>query len=134
MKVMVQCPTCGGRGSVLRTLLGKVGRNHPETSRRTAKSPINRIKWGTQRHNTLLALAEYGPMTAAEVADCIGVARNQTATRLQECRESGWVAYSVDHAGNRIERKTSEDAWGLVQEITEAGRVALGNLRDQHCS
>jgi hypothetical protein len=118
------CPTCHGQGTVVADLSGKVGADHPSTSR-AVRTPSNRIRWGSQRQVVLSHLASRGPSTAAEVAETLGRSRNQTATRLQECRELGHVVYLLDEDSRPISRATSEDGEGLVQQITDAGRKAL---------
>lgn len=122
--VVAVCPTCHGCGSVTLDMTGKVGDNHPSTSRKARTAP-NRLRWGTQRYQALAYLARFGPSTAAEVADSMGVSRNQCATRLLECREAGWVTYLRDESGVPVEDRTSEDASGLVQQITDAGRAVI---------
>lgn len=128
---IVCCPTCHGRGTVLVDLSGRVGANHSSTSRK-ARTVSARIRWKSQRRQVLEHLERFGPSTAAEIQQSLGpmVSRNHTATRLQECRDLGHVAYSLDEHGQRIERTTSENATGLVQEITDAGRVALAEARE----
>lgn len=103
---------------------GAVGHNHPETSRAAARSAANRVRFGSQRYRILELLTITGPMTAAQIADRLGTSRNQTATRLGECRDAGWVDYARDSWGQVITAPTSADAEGMVQEITEAGHLA----------
>lgn len=103
---------------------GSVGWSHPETSRAAAKSPANRVRFGSQRYLILDLLAGGGPMTAADIAERLGASRNQTATRLGECRDAGWVDYARDSWGRVITAPTSADSEGMVQEITQAGRRA----------
>lgn len=124
----ITCPTCHGHGTIDRTLAPSVGRDHPETSQRAARVPSNRMKFGSQRHSIMLVLKTYGDQTAAEIADRIGVSRNQVATRLGECRTLEWVSYVVDATGQTVTRQTSSDAEGRVQTLTTAGRQKLADL------
>lgn len=116
------CPTCRGSGVVSNDLAlaaGKVGRHHPETSRRAARSASNRLTFGTQRWRVTEALLERAK-TAAEIADDLGMSRNQVATRLQELREAGLTQYVVVN-GERVTRQTSNGSTGLVQQLTPYG-------------
>lgn len=127
----VQCPTCCGSGQVLEAealahMSGMVGKDHPETSKKAAKSPSNVLRFGTQRHRALQVL-DTGSLTAAEVAARIGVSRNQTATRLLELHRAGLVRYLLAD-GQRVTRPTGPSDEGLVHEITAAGRAALGRV------
>jgi hypothetical protein len=124
----ITCPTCHGQGTIDRTLAPSVGRYHPETSQQAARAPSNRLKFGSQRHTVLLLLQTYGDQTAAEIADRIGMSRNQIATRLGECRKLEWVSYVIDNTGHPKTRKTSSDSEGCVQTLTTAGRQKLAEL------
>lgn len=104
---------------------GAVGADHPETSQAAARSTPNRLRFKSQRANVLVALLDHGPATAADIADRLGISRNQIATRLGELRTIGWVDYARDSWGKVITAPTSSDAEGMVQEITLAGEVAL---------
>lgn len=126
----VPCPTCCGSGAVLSSealahMPGMVSKSHPETSRRAAKAPSNAVRFGTQRHKALAAVA-MRPMTAAEVAAHINLSRNQTATRLLELHRAGLVKYLVED-GERVTRSTGHNDQGLVHEVTLSGRYALTN-------
>jgi len=125
----VPCPTCQGSGLVTAEELrrriedrpGQVGRKHPETSRRAAKDP----RFGTQKYRCLEVLSR-GARNAADVARAVGVSPNQTATRLGELREDGFVTYSRDEEGTILEGPTGRgEHSGRVQEITDLGRTAL---------
>lgn len=109
---------------------GKVGADHPDTSRRAARSVSNRARFGTQRFKVLAALAGH-PMTAAEVAAAIGVSRNQTATRIGECHEVGWVEYLSAPSGEVVTRSTSADARGRVHRLTPAGHAEFVAARER---
>lgn len=132
-----RCPTCAGHGTVteeqLRGLIegrpGKVGRSHPETSQRAARRPSNRIRFGTQRWQVLETLRHDGRQTAAEIAAEVGLSRNQTASRLHELREVGFVRCARDSDGQLLLRATGPKDWGQVQEITEAGRRAIAVVK-----
>lgn len=125
----VCCPTCHGRGTVTVDLSGKVGADHPGTSRE-ARTVSNRLQWAIDRATVLRHFEEHGPSTAAEVAVTLGKSRNETAARLLECRELGHVIYALDESGKFIRRRTSAHATGLVQKISAAGRVALAEARE----
>lgn len=130
-----ECPTCNGSGVMFdadyRRMIedrpGAVGANHPETSQRAARRPSNVVRFGTQRWRVLEALAA-GPMTAAELAARVGLSRNQTATRLGECRDANLVAYLRDDKGEFVLRPTGPRDLGIVQEITLTGLAALRGL------
>jgi len=124
----ITCPTCQGQGTIDHTLKASVGRYHPETSQQAARAPSNRIKQGSQRHTVLQLLQTYGDQTAAEIADRIGMSRNQVATRLGECRTLEWVSYVIDITGHPMTRQTSTDSEGRVQTLTTAGRQKLAEL------
>lgn len=91
---------------------GKVGRDHPDTSRRAATPP----RFGSQRWKVLEALVELGPKTSAELAPTIERSRNQTATRVLELRELGFVA----DTGHK--RSTGPADEGTVWAATATGR------------
>jgi hypothetical protein len=124
----ITCPTCHGQGTIDHTLQPSVGRYHPETSQQAARAPSNRIKFGSQRHTVMQLLQTYGDQTAAEIADRIGMSRNQVATRLGECRKLEWVSYVIDITGHPKTRQTSSDSEGRVQTLTTAGRQKLAEL------
>lgn len=110
---------------------GAVGTDHPETSQGAARAVPNRLRFKGQRANVLAVLLEHGPSTAADVADRLGISRNQIATRLGELRAIGWVDYARDSWGKVITAPTSSDSDGMVQEITLAGEVALKTARGE---
>jgi hypothetical protein len=124
----ITCPTCNGHGTIDHRLKPSVGRYHPETSQQAARVLSNRIKFGSQRHTVMKILQTYGEQTAAEIADRIGMSRNQVATRLGECRKLEWVTYVIDTNGNPKTRQTSSDSEGRVQTLTTAGRMKLAEL------
>jgi hypothetical protein len=71
----------------------------------------------------------YG-MTAAEVAAAVGLSRNQTATRLGECREVGFVEWARGEDGRVEERETNASGdTGRVQRLTRLGRDALAGIQ-----
>jgi hypothetical protein len=125
------CPTCSGTGQLtnaqykdlIGNYSGAVGANHPETSRRAARRPSNTVRFGTQRYKALTVLLS-GPKTAAEVADRLDISRNQTATRLGECRDRHLVEYVRDDEGNFVTRPTGPTDEGIVQRITALGILA----------
>lgn len=120
--------TYGGGSMVLaaaRSLFGqkgKVSAAHPQTSHDAA-----RLQFGSQRFRVLRTIKAAGVVgaTAAEVAAVHSLSRNQTATRLMELREWGFIEYRADNRGNPIKRATGPKAEGLVQFITQAGREAV---------
>jgi hypothetical protein len=128
----VTCPTCQGNGVVDKSVIPAVGKDHPATSHAAAKSPSNRVKFGSQRYRAMRLLSLHGPMTAAQIADQLGISRNQVATRLGECRELGWVVYLKDESGQRVVRKTSADSLGLVQKITSSGLSKIRGVEAEH--
>lgn len=137
------CPTCAGSGIAPASATGNVpgqldifdapGRlqaNPHTTSARAAGKDRPIPRFGTQRHEALLALDQHGAQTAAEVAGRIGVSRNQTATRLGELREGGLIAYCRDiETGAIATRATGPDDEGNLQIITAKGREALIRIR-----
>jgi len=126
------CPTCSGTGQLTngqyKDLIGNypgaVGSNHPETSRRAASRPSNTLRFNTQRYKVLAVLSS-GHATAAEVAERVALSRNQTATRLGECRQTGLVEWMRDDTGNFVTRPTGPTDDGRVQRITALGIRAL---------
>lgn len=98
------------------------GHDHPDTSRRAAEMAAPRA--GSQRALLLDLALEVGEvgMTAYEAAVTIDRSPNQTATRLQELRDQGWLEYATDEAGNRLERATTPGSSGLVQRLSAGGR------------
>lgn len=124
---------CGGTGRITddeyRHLIedrpGAVGRIHPNTSRAAAYTPSNVLRFGTQRYLCLKALRDIGPSTAARVSVVVGLSRNQTATRLGELREDGFVALCRDEHDRYVTDQTGPSDEGIVQTITNAGAAAL---------
>jgi DNA-binding transcriptional ArsR family regulator len=104
---------------------GKVGRDHPGTSKHAASVP----RFGSQRWTVLDVLAENGShgATAAEVATAIaGVSPNQVATRLLELREAGLAARARSEDGGWLRRQTSAAGTkGAVHVITALGVSVL---------
>jgi hypothetical protein len=111
---------------------GKASGRAPQTSWRAARNPKNRMNFGTQRWEVAAVLLDCGPSTCAEVAVHVGLSRNQTATRLMELREDGFVAYLYDDAGVRVTRPTGPRDEGLVQTITMSGVHALTEAAEWH--
>jgi hypothetical protein len=112
-------------GTVLADVPGKVGNAHPETSRRAAAT----LRWGTQRYQVLAALTD-APQTSAELSLILNRSRNQTATRVLECREAGFVVAQTDDGGCPVTRPTGPSDEGQVWCITPAGRVARWKALD----
>ena len=128
------CPHCSGSGMIETVVGAKTGADHPETSHRAGRSNTNRIRFGTQRYRVLSVLEAQGSLTAAEIAREIGLSRNQTATRILECREAGLVEYVRSSTGDYETRKTSADSDGRVQTLTELGSRMLTEARLQEAS
>lgn len=84
---------------------GKVGANHPNTSRVAAQGDKR-----PQRVRLLQVLAAAGPsgLTCYEAAAKLGLTPNQTATRMMELREAG------DAVRTRAERQTTPGNHGHV--------------------
>lgn len=99
----------------------------------TSRSGARVVRSGTARADVLCRLshAPYG-LTTAEIADARGEARNQTAARVLELREAGFVEARVDGDGNRVTRTTSHgrdrSASGTVWAVTYAGRLLARTL------
>ena len=126
------CPECGGTGTVpfvspTTPTPGAVGRKHPGTSRAVAFNPFTIPQFGKQRHRCMLVLRPVYPdgLTAAEIAERVSIVRNQTATRLQELRDGGFVEYLTDDDGRIVERPTGPHADGQVQRLTRKGMTTL---------
>lgn len=122
-KVGKHCRTCREKAALpdpTAPQLGKFGAGHPETSRRAAVLAYPRS--GSQRAAILDAMAhrlsEGQPegLTAYEASAIIGRSPNQTATRMLELREQGWIRH------NGQERATTPGNTGLVHVFTDDGR------------
>ena len=96
---------------------GKVGRDHPATSRRAASIP----KFGSQRFRVLSVLVAAGVTgaTAAEIADRVRLSRNQAAARLMELREANLASRLA------AERKTGPSTTGRVHVASSLGRTVV---------
>lgn len=108
---------------------GKVGASHPSTAKRAAMGM--RLKSGSQRQQIVHAVALRGDagMTAAQAAEIIHRSRNQTAARILELHEQGWLTFAVDGAGNIEERATDADGnKGRVHVLTPAAWAQLAAL------
>lgn len=110
-----------GTGSIAAVFAaaGQVGRDHPATSKQAARS----MRFGSQRH-TVLGVVIGTPSTAAEVADRLGLSRNQVATRLGELRQAGYVTWATDDHGRIVERATGPSDTGRVHRATLLGHGA----------
>jgi hypothetical protein len=119
------CPTCCRPLGDL-DAPGKVGRKHPETSYAAAG-----VRRGTQRHKVLLALVEHPDgATADTISKMVGVVSNQTATRLLELREGGYVTYKTDDFGEAEEQRTSKGHQARLQVLTPAGLLVLVEIEE----
>ncbi len=101
---------------------GKVGHNHPTTSKRAATKTMRR---GTERHECLAAFMEAGSngLTALEAKRAYdGRSPNQTATRILELREVGYLMDTGE------ERTTTRGNTGKVWRITPAGIAEIARL------
>lgn len=109
-----------------RPTIGATGHGHPDTSRRAAV--LGQVRFGTQKARLLSLIAGAGGdgMTAAEAAKRLGLSRNQTATRLGELREDGWVVRLETADGKYVERATDTlGNTGIVHVLSDDGRVAF---------
>lgn len=108
---------------------GKVGRNHPSTSRVAAAT----TKVGKQKGLVLMWLWEHRLSTAFEILIYNDAGRevsaNQVATRLGELHEDGLVEYALDGAGLPAERQTTPGNTGLVHQLTASGRDVVTGMR-----
>ena len=108
---------------------GKVGKNHPETSKKAAV----RVRSGSQRYNVLEALYNHGAKTGWELSEYYvrkesggRISSNQIATRLGELRELGLAVRSrVCTDGEWLERVTTDGNTAIVHEITLLGIETL---------
>lgn len=117
------CPTCNGTGRAPTNLLqrldrpGATGSNHPTTSRKAGTTP----RKGSQRLAVLEALTNHGPMTAHRIAGLVGRSPNQTATRLLELHEDGFVRHVYDADGQPATAETTPGNTGRVHRLTVLG-------------
>jgi hypothetical protein len=111
---------------------GKVGRNHPETSKLAAR----RVKSGSQKAQilALLRLAPYGRTgysLSKQVVNGAGssISSNQTCTRLQELREEGLVERCFDDiTGIPMTEVTTPGNTGHLHWLTDRGRNVAATL------
>jgi predicted ArsR family transcriptional regulator len=73
----------------------------------------------------LVALSYRGPMTARQIAELLDRSPNQTATRLGELHEDGFVTYALDRFGNIATRETTNGNTGRVHKITALGETMI---------
>lgn len=104
---------------------GKVGGAHPGTAKEAAQRARYRV--GTQKARLLDAVARAGDrgLTNAEAAGPLGCSRNQTATRMGELVEDGWVEKARAAGGGIVQRATdaSGEYHGEVYVLTAAGKA-----------
>tara|TARA_R110000765_G_scaffold324202_2_gene415834 strand:- start:369 stop:854 length:486 start_codon:yes stop_codon:yes gene_type:complete len=111
---------------------GKVGKNHPETSRIAAA----KVKSGSQKAQIITALS-HSPdgLTAHALSSKVfnsgneTISANQSATRLGELREQGLAAYLYGGVGKPIERETTPGNTGYVHVLTQLGNEAALSIR-----
>jgi len=122
-----------GQMSIWGDVGGKVGKNHPETSRTAAFT----VKSGSQKAQIALALRNAYPegMTGYELSNFIfnGAGRtispNQTCTRLLELRESGHVEFMREFdRGPVVEKETTPGNTGQVNRLTGLGIRAAATI------
>lgn len=85
-------------------------KNDPQTSRKAAQGALN--FGGAHEHMIHHALADYGPMTASEIAKRTDLNSVQVSRRLSAMKEKGMVDLTGEkrrNAGNRPER-----VWGAL--------------------
>lgn len=99
---------------------GITGNAHPETSRKAGTTP----RKGSQRLAVLNALFLNGPMTAFKIAKIIERSPNQTAARLLELHEDGFVRHVHDDNGETVTAETTLGNTGRVHRITALGTSA----------
>ena len=118
------CPTCHRPYTLQGD--GKVGNNHPKTSRKAAQNP----KMGSQRYRILEFLVRRGSFTAHSISKWINTSPNQIATRLQELREAGLVTYTLVD-GVKVEVETTPGNTGYLQEATQLGVMYINQQENQ---
>ena len=96
----------------------------PPTSKEAAASRDNRLRWGSQRHRLLCALADHGDMTDEEAGKATGLYASRACywKRCGELRDLGLIR---DTGMTRI---SDCQHWVIVSTITEQGRAALAEL------
>ncbi len=110
---------------------GKVGRRHPDQSKRAAAN----VHAGTQHYHLLKVLRHAGMdgITCFDAAPKLSgwcastISANQTATRMGELAERGLVE-PVERDGRPLLRTTTPGNEGQVWRITIAGRNELSRL------
>ena len=122
----VPCPTCNGSGMVSSADVmdrlnrpGRTGGRHPVTSRVAGTTP----RKGSQRLAVLEVLWQRGPLTARAIADQLDRSPNQTATRLQELHEDGFVEH-VYLNGRPQTAETTPGNTGRLHRLTPLGGAA----------
>jgi len=116
------CTECGRPLGDLEAA-GKVGTAHPHTSYKAAVAP----RFATQRYRVLEVLRDFGQATTAAIADEMRMSRNQTATRVGELREGGYVTFVLDEDGKVACLPTGPSADGRVLQLTPAGLYVLAS-------
>lgn len=123
-----------------------IGRDHPETSR--AAADATRAQYASERDRILAWVCDHGAngFTTAEVADALGIVRNQTAISVQWLRNHGFVdrvrcGYVADgsvepdcmfdkrHDCWWQTRPTGAKTRGIVHVVTDAGHREYGRVR-----
>jgi len=112
---------------------GKVGRDHPETSKLAAKQ----VKSGSQKAQILVLLNSCSWATGYTLSEGVfngagrSISPNQTCTRLQELREDGLVERIVDSVtGKPMERTTTPGNTGHLHRLTSRGLIVASILED----
>lgn len=109
---------------------GKIGHTHPDTSVTAAR--LVAPKAATQRGQILALAYERGDLgfIAADAATRIGRSRNQTAARMLELREQGWLTYLPDGKGGHVKRRTEGENESLVHVLTAAAARVLDDPQE----
>lgn len=120
-----------------------IGRDHPETSREMAASKRSQAQ--SERSRVLAYLCDHEPCTTAEIADALGIVRNQAAISTQWLRQhdlARWMPATISHVQSNDfvrDRKDVTLLWataptgngtrGILHYATEEGHRQYGRER-----